>query len=95
MENSMTTGIEIKIIGMILKTLSLPAVALFFTPIYDWVVLQVVADYSLLTQFQQALLNDAKTIGGALIVAFALLKLIMGSYKIKKEIEVLKTKGKE
>lgn len=91
----MTTAIGIKIGAMLLKTLPIPTLALFFRPIYDFVVLQVVPDPSLLTQFQQALLNDVKTIGGALIVAFALLKLMMGTYKIKKEIEVLKTKGKE
>lgn len=89
----MTTGIEFKIGGMALKTLSLPAVALFFAPIYDWMLLQVVTDYSLLTEFQKALINDAKLIGGVLLVAFALLKVMMGSYKIKKEIEALKKNG--
>jgi len=91
----MTTGIEVKIVGLVIKTLPIPAIALYFAPIYDWVMLQVVTDYSLLTDFQKALINDAKLIGGVLIVAFALLKLILGSYKIKKEIEVLKRNPKE
>lgn len=86
----MTTGIEFKIVGMIAKTLFLPAIVYFFAPIYDWITLQVITDYSLLSPFEKALLNDFKLILGVFVTVFALIRLAMGSYKLKKEIEILK-----
>lgn len=88
----MTTGIEVKIVGMVLKTLFLPLIVLYFSPIYDWATLQIVTDYSLLSPLQKALLNDAKLIGAVLLVVLTVIKLVMGSYKIKKEIENLEEK---
>lgn len=84
-----------KIIGMVGKTLFLPLVAWFFVPIYDWVILQIITDYSSLSVGTKAFLNDTKLILGLMIMIFTIIRLIMGSYKIKKEIEALKNKKSE
>lgn len=90
----MNTGIEFKIVGMIGKTLFMPMVAWLYFPVYDWIILQIVNDYSALSVGTKAFLNDAKLWLGLIIMIFTILRLIMGSYKIKKEIESLK-KNKE
>lgn len=86
----MVTGITLKAAGMVIKTLSLPLVALFFMPIYDWTLLQVVDDYSLLTPLEKAFFNDLKVILGPLVLVLTVIKLILGSIKIKKDITVKK-----
>ena len=88
----MTTGIEWKVTGMIGKTLFLPLVAWFFVPMYDAIILLVVTDYSSLSPVVKSFLNDSKLVLGLLVMIFTLVRLIMGSYKIKKEIEALKEK---
>lgn len=92
----MTAGAEIKFIGLSIKTLFWPLIALYFYPIYDWIMLtMVVKDYSLLTPNEQAAINDFKLIGSAILILFAAIKLIYGTYKIRQEIAVLKKKEEE
>ncbi len=87
----MTTGAEVKFLWFSAKTLFWPMIALYFSPIYDWIILQqMVTDYSLLTNIEKAVLNDAKLIGGVLLCFFALTKLAFGTYKIRKEIKLMK-----
>lgn len=85
MENNM----EIKFISLIIKTSIFPLIAWFFTPIYDFIVLLVVQDYSALTPNMQALLNDSKLIMGVLVIFLALIKVVLGSIKMKKELDIL------
>lgn len=90
----MTT--EIKFIGFSIKTLFWPLIALYFYPIYDWIMLNIVVkDYSLLTPTEQAGINDFKQIGSAILILFAGIKLMYGTYKIRKEIAILKKKEEE
>lgn len=86
----MTAGIDLKIYGTLIKPLFLPVIAYFFAPIYDWIILQVVQDYSSLSPVAKAFLNDSKQILGLVVIIFTLIRLGMGSYKLKKEIEALK-----
>lgn len=80
---------EIKFISLIIKTSIFPLIAWFFTPIYDFIVLLVVQDYSALTPNMQALLNDSKLIMGVLVIFLALIKVVLGSIKMKKELDIL------
>lgn len=79
-------SITLKIIGTTFKMLLYPAVVWLFYPLYDLVVPIVVSDYALLSPYTKLVLDDVKIILGTLIAIFALVKLIYGVIKIKKEV---------
>lgn len=90
MKSMIEHSIAYKAIGMVLKTLFLPVIAFVFAPLYDLMILLAVEDYSVLSPLVKAILNDAKLILGVLVIAFTLVKLVVGSFKIKQEIEAIK-----
>lgn len=81
------TGIGVKVISLIGKILIYPLIVWAFYPTYDLLVPIVVQDYALLNPYVKELLNDIKIILGVLIAIFALVKLIYGVVKIKKEVD--------
>lgn len=84
-------GIELKVMAIILKTSIWPLIAFFVTPILDFIILISINDYSALSVSTRSFLDDSKLIISLLIVIMAFIKVTMGSIKIKKEIEFLKT----
>lgn len=80
-----TTGIEFKILLAGLKYLFIGLSVWFLEPIYDFIILQQVVDYAILSPYMKEFLNDIKILLGVLVAFLLAVRYFYVILKIKKE----------